>query len=192
MCVTVPAEISPCLLSEWCRKLNVFLLLFLTRLTPHNLGKISVSENKCDAKTVWRTIVFLSQCSSLELDMFQGLVCAHNNCGLHLICSILGRPLCDGFAVPCVQGQKWPDRDSKYIKNCFSLWNPWKVHPFHNFKWPWSEPWTLGTNCFGPQKEAISRQTHSLWPSMTCSDRPFKRQPTLCDLRCFSSTIVHL
>lgn len=57
---------------------------------------------------------FLSQCSSLELDMFQVLVCAHTHRGLHVICSILH--FCatvSGF--PVLRPEKAWHRDQKYL-----------------------------------------------------------------------------
>lgn len=122
---------------------------------------------------------FLSQCSSLELNMFQVLVCAHTRCGLHLICSILRRLLCNGLTAR-LQGQKWPHTETQNTF-CFSPWSCWKEHTFQHLEWPRPEPRTV-----------LGRRRRP-YPDLSCYDEPFKSQSIVCDLRCFySKPSIHL
>lgn len=118
-------------------------------------GKYQFQKIRVMLTQIGGIFAFLSQCSSLDLDMFQVLVCARTHRGLHLVCSIFRRLLCNGLTAR-VQSQKCPHRVPKYrllqllllLERAHVSWPPMTT--------------TFATNRCGPRKEAVSRPAHSL------------------------------
>lgn len=77
-------------------------------------GKYQFQKIRVMLTQIGGIFAFLSQCSSLDLDMFQVLVCACTHRGLHLVCSIFRRLLCNSLTAR-VQSQKLPHRVPKYL-----------------------------------------------------------------------------